>query len=502
MSDTGASYALPLRHARSASATVSLWGAGKLSRESVRRKIELALKILAPPATIRQLLRVQQTTGDVRFDATFPSTDAAARALPRLAACGPTAGWCARAWAPFDERVRNKQLTGQPDIDKSLINPKPAKAFARPSSVVAVSVNMCSLGSMGKMDELGRLAAMHSASIIAAQGVYWPAAGGGETLGGRKRLQLPGYHTFFGAPRPSAPGPHGVLLAVRKPLDVWEFGPPTLYTVSVVVRTDVQFTLFVSVYTPGRGLRQARKGAIAAAFGSVRVFLSKHPDGNVCLLGDFNMGPPEMDKTLTKAGLGLQRVALAGDADGSVADFTYERFKTFSGNKENEIVRHRIDHAVVRRRQHVTDLVIDSTFAASDHLPLVCTVGTAVLTQPRTDAALRVDMQRLRALRGASTAQAPASTATNPDPATPDGPAPTDSNYYAPLLTLSSGPGAGPSDGGAGANGPGAGPSDITSDGGADANGPGAGPSAGCAGAGTGGGGRAKPSQGATAATR
>lgn len=308
--DVRGSNMCPLRFVKSSQHTISLWGAGRVGPDTLVRRVRMHLRD-APVFQIRNLVRVQQESGDVRYDVTFNSALQASSAFPILAKAGPTTGgWLARMWSSFHARHFVKPSTEAETVKlkptlKALRGPAKRRACSQIQSLVATTLNILSLGS--KMERVLRLMEMHSSSVISPQELYGPAQASQVTPQTLRRLPFPGFNTFFGKYDKDIAGSHELMLAFRKPLEVWEYGAPTEFHVAALLDSGFSMILFMSVYVPvtvSVATRRSRKIALAAIFGAIRTFLKKYPEGRICVMGVWNMTPKTLDKHLSLSDLG------------------------------------------------------------------------------------------------------------------------------------------------------------------------------------------------------
>ena len=376
-SEVRGSRAAPQQFLKSAKDTVSLWGAGRVGPDTLMRRVRLHLKDHSELG-IRNVVRVHQESGDVRYDVTFFSETDSKTAFPILASAGPTTGgWLARTWSNYHARHHVK-ATMSVKKTGSTQSPRLPRDCSAVRELTAITLNTASL--VSSRTRVSRLLALHSASIVALQEVFHSTALV-PTPKELHNLAFPGYHTFHGKFDPEVAGSHGIMLAFKKPSEVWEYGAPSHYHVAAVLDSGHSLTLFMSVYVPVVAtvhLRTARKKALSAIFATVGIFLRKHPAGKVCLMGDWNMTPTILRKHLDKSDLDLNVVPLAGGLDDDPSSFSFYRQHYHPSTGQTSTLATRVDYVVVRQDQVVSDLAIDHTYAGSDHFPLVCTVGTAL----------------------------------------------------------------------------------------------------------------------------
>ena len=384
--DVRGSRAEPLAYLKTKETTISLWGAGRVGPSTMSRRIRMHLALSScncPPAALVSLTRISQKSGDVRYDATFDTAEHASSALVTLVRYGPSTGkWLARRWANYFERHYSENSTQEPahrhkDNASTTTRDRKRRVCAAVNTVVATSLNACSL--QVSIAQVRRLTSMHNTSVLALQEVHHKKQNE-VTPQLLKVLSFSGFRMFYGKHDPAIEGSHGVLLAVRKPLDAWEFGSPTPFHVAVILDSGLDKTLYISVYIPCHAtppLRKSRKQALAAVFGTIKVFLKSYPNGKLCVMGDWNMSTTMLDKHIRLSDLDVKSVPLAGTRDGDPAPYTFQQ-KRRQASGETRMIESRLDYVLARTDQDIPDLAIDYTFCGSDHYPLVCTVGSAL----------------------------------------------------------------------------------------------------------------------------
>ena len=395
----------PIRFAKSQGLTISLWGAGRIGPSTMVRRIRMHLALDTcdcPESSLVHLTRITQKSGDVRYDATFDSEEHATSALPALVRAGPTTGkWFASRWANYYERHHSPKATEGTDEATKPAKAQPARkrrACVETSAVIVTTLNACSLGvSIAQVTQMLKL---HNTSVLALQEVHHKRQRE-VTPQLLKFLSFPGFRMFYGKHDPEVEGSHGVLLAVRKPLDAWEFGSPTPFHVAILLDSGIDKTLYMSVYIPCTStppLRRSRKRALAAVFGTIKMFFKSHPYGKLCVMGDWNMTAENLERTIIKSDLDLKSATLAGDSSGGPTPFTFQQ-KRRNASGEIILAQSRLDYVLIRPEQDIPNLAIDYTFCGSDHFPLVGTVGTSLeaeFTPPKKT--FKVDRAKLSSM--------------------------------------------------------------------------------------------------------
>jgi exonuclease III len=253
-------------------------------------------------------------------------------ALQALRKVGSDAGWHAVQWRSYRNRNEDDTKTGDSTN-------KPAKT-TRPGGVQpGSSLSFFTWNVCGLKAKIPQMAILNGESapvdILALQEVYGPNTAN-ETAG--LGMKIAGYNVFNAQYDIETQGSHGVLLAIKKKFNSWEYGPPTHTVVAARVDTDGAPLLVLSAYIPVTSVptRGIRKQTIKDIRRVVGRWTDEYPQGQILLVGDLNTAAKNIHKIIKKCD--IERVVTKTDTP------TQPEHYTFFTPKSTSI----IDHVCVR----------------------------------------------------------------------------------------------------------------------------------------------------------